>query len=153
MLVKIGKGIEMDVDTSRLGFSNLTPVGESIVYLGLRNRLMDSHASVTTDEEDYVEKSQAAAEKVLAALYAGEVRTVGTREGDPVRAEAKRLAVAAVKAAIRKAGKVKLADVDAKAINAKASEIMDRFMDQARKNVEDAKAIDTSDIDLGDIAA
>lgn len=153
MLVKIGKGIELDVDTSRLGFSNLTPVGESIVYLGLRNRLMDSHASVTTDEEDYVEKSQAAAEKVLAALYAGEVRTVGTREGDPVRAEAKRLAVAAVKAAIRKAGKVKLADVDAKAINAKASEIMDRFMDQARKNVEDAKAIDTSDIDLGDIAA
>lgn len=142
MLVKIGKGIEMDVDTAKLGFESLTPVGESIVYLGLRNRLMDSHAGITTDEADYVEKSRAQAEKVLAALYAGEVRTVGTREGDPVRAEAKRLAVNAVKAAIRKAGKVKLSDVDPKAINETAATLADRFMDQARKNVEAARAVD-----------
>lgn len=149
MLIKIGKGIEMDVDTSKLGFGTLTPVGESIVYLGLRNRLMDSHAGITTDEADYVAKSTAQAQKVLDALYAGEVRTVGTREGDPVRAEAKRLAVAAVKTAIRKQGKVKLADVDVKAINAKADEILPRFMEQARKNIEGLRAMD---IDLGDLA-
>jgi hypothetical protein len=87
---------------------------------------------------DYVEKSEAIAKKKLEAMYQGEIRTVTTREGDPVKAEATRLAINAVKAALRKAGR----KADDKAIRAKAMEVRERFMEQAAKNVEAAADID-----------
>lgn len=150
MKVNIGKGIELDVDVTKLGFaaeSAMTPVARHVVYLGLRNPLMDSHAGITTDETDYVAKSRAQAEKKLEAMYNGEVRTAGTREGDPVKAEARRLAVRAVEAAIKKAGK-KVKDVDRKAITEKANTVLERFLEQAKKNVDSARA---ADIDLDGI--
>lgn len=150
MLVNIGKGIELDVDVTKLGLppeNMLSAVARHVIYLGLRNPLMDSHASVTTDEPDFVEKSKAIAVKKLEAMYNGEVRATSTREGDPVKAEAKRLAVKAVEAAIRKAGK-KVGDYERKAITEKAAAVVDRFMEQARKNIESAKAVDVADIEI-----
>ena len=136
MLVNIGKGIELDVP----GPSTLSPeVLNHILYIGWRNVLMDSHASVTKDKAtDVVGESKAVAEKKLRALINGELRTVTAREGDPVKAEATRLAINAVKAALRKANR----KADDKAIRAKAIEVRERFMAQAAKNVEAAADID-----------
>jgi len=70
--VQIGKGLEMEVDTSRLN----DEVRDHIIRTGLRNLLMDAHASATAkaDPEGYVQKSRELAEKKLASLYAGVVR-------------------------------------------------------------------------------
>ena len=141
MLVNIGKGIELNVDVARLGFpADLPPVAAHTVMIGLRNQLMDSHAGMTAKDNptDYVEKSEAIAKKKLEAMYQGEIRTVTTREGDPVKAEATRLAINAVKAALRKVGR-KVAEP---AVRAKAIEVRERFMAQAAKNVEAAADID-----------
>lgn len=141
MQVNIGKGIELEVPA----FDTLSQaVKDHIVYIGFRNILMDSHAGMTPEKAnggDHVELSKAIAEKKLAALVAGDLRTTSSREGDPVRAEAIRLAVKAVEGAIRKAGK-KVADFDRKVIREKAVENMEKFMVQARKNVEATKALD-----------
>lgn len=145
MLVNIGKGITLDVPVTAVPAN----VMEHIVYIGFRNVLMDSHASHTkeADGDSYVEKSRVTAEKKLAALMAGEVRVAGTREGDPVRAEAIRLATNAIRAAIKKAGK-KLADVDPKAIREKAVGMIEKYREQAEKNVAESKA---ATVDLADL--
>ena len=72
MLVAIGKGIELDVDVTRFN----SEVHDHIVRTGLRNLLMDAHASATAkaDPDDYVKRSRELAEKKLASLYAGVVR-------------------------------------------------------------------------------
>jgi hypothetical protein len=148
MLVNIGKGIELECPR----FEEFTAdIQNHIVYIGLRNILMDSHAGVTAaavgdgpdgDAEFRARAlSRAVAEKKLAALVAGELRTTSARETDPVRAEAVKLAVGAIERKIRAAGK-KVSDYDRKDIRDKALSILDKFMDQARKNVEAAKAIE-----------
>jgi hypothetical protein len=72
MLVAIGKGIELEVDVARFN----SEVHEHIVRTGLRNLLMDAHASATAkvDPETYIKRSRELAEKKLASLYAGVVR-------------------------------------------------------------------------------
>lgn len=142
MDVNIGKGITLAVDANALPPNAL----EHVIYIGLRNILMDSHAGIDKDEDDYQAKSQATAEKKLAALMSGEVRVSSGREGDPIKSEAVRLATLAVKAAIRKAGK-KLSDYDAKVIREKALSVMDKFMEQAQLNVASAKALSV-DVEL-----
>jgi hypothetical protein len=94
-------------------------------------------------------ESRAVAEKKLAAMYAGDVRTASGGERDPVRSEAIKLATKAVHAAIKKAGK-KPADYDAKAIREKAVANIEKFMATARENVERAKALNV-EIDAGDL--
>lgn len=158
MDVSIGKGITLDVNVDKLGFGtdidgNLHPVAAHVIYIGLRNILMDSHAGVTSDEVDYVDKSRAVAEKKLAALYAGEVRTVGTREGDPVKAEAMRLAMDAVKAMIRKEGK-KPSKADPKALRAYCVGYLERhpeLVETARARVEQAKSVTADTVNLADL--
>jgi hypothetical protein len=144
MLVNIGKGIELTVPEIEM----LSPaVRDHLMYLGWRNALMDSHAGMTAKDnpDDYVEKSRAIAEKKLAALAAGEVRTTSTREGDPVKAEAINLIAKALRA---KHGKG-LSDADARKqarellANAKPD---NKFMVQARKNVEATRGL-TADLD------
>jgi len=68
----IGKGIELDVDVSRFN----TEVHDHLLRTGLRNLLMDAHASATAkaDPENYIKRSREMAEKKLASLYAGVVR-------------------------------------------------------------------------------
>lgn len=152
MDVNIGKGITLAVDANALPPNAL----EHVIRIGLRNILMDSHASVTTDEPDYMAKARAIAETKLAALLSGEVRVSGSREGDPVRAEAKRLAIGELKTAYRKAGKGKLADVEATAWNAGADKMLahakhgPRLMAMAQANVE--KRREAADgVDLADL--
>src|SRR5262245_3261167 len=72
MLVAIGKGIEFDVDVTRFNGE----VHEHLVRTGLRNLLMDAHASATAkaDPDNYIKRSREMAEKKLASLYAGVVR-------------------------------------------------------------------------------
>jgi hypothetical protein len=72
MLVAIGKGIELDVDVTRFNGE----VHDHLVRTGLRNLLMDAHASATAkaDPDNYIKRSREMAEKKLASLYAGVVR-------------------------------------------------------------------------------
>ena len=72
MLMAIGKGIELDVDVSRFN----TEVHDHLLRTGLRNLLMDAHASATAkaDPENYIKRSREMAERKLASLYAGVVR-------------------------------------------------------------------------------
>ena len=72
MLLAIGKGIELDVDPTRFN----SEVHDHILRTGLRNLLMDAHASATAkaDPENYIQRSRELAEKKLASMYAGIVR-------------------------------------------------------------------------------
>lgn len=140
MKVQIGKGIELDVDVSKLNAA----VTEHVMYMGLRNILMDSHASHTKDEDgdEYVANSQATAERKLAAMYNGEVRSLSTREGDPVKAEALRFATGKVREHLRKSGR-KLSEIKASVIREKALELIAKnpsIMVQAAKRVAELKA-------------
>ena len=86
MLLGIGKGIELEVDPSRFNGE----VHDHIVRTGLRNLLMDAHASATAkaDPDNYIKRSRELAEKKLASMYAGVMRagTVGGPKApsDPV---------------------------------------------------------------------
>lgn len=150
--VNIGKGIELEVDFATMPQTAL----DHILYIGARNILMDSHASVTreTNPGDFADVATAMAEKKLAALLSGEVRVSGgSRESDPVRAEAMRSATAVIVAALKKAGKIKkVADVDAKLLREKAAELVaakPEYMEKARETIEARKAL--PDVDLGDL--
>jgi hypothetical protein len=98
MLVAVGKGIELDVDVTKLN----REVTEHVMRIGFRNILMDSHASVTAkaDPTNYVQRSKELAEKKLASMYAGIVRVaaVGAPKAptDPVGMVILRLARKAV---------------------------------------------------------
>jgi hypothetical protein len=73
MLIPIGKGIELDADPARFN----TEVTAHVMKIGLRNVLMDTHANATakSDLEGYIAKSRELAEKKLASMYVGIVRT------------------------------------------------------------------------------
>jgi len=98
MLMAIGKGIELDVDVSRFN----TEVHDHLLRTGLRNLLMDAHASATAkaDPENYIKRSREMAERKLASLYAGVVRAQSfggpKASADPVAMVILRLARKAV---------------------------------------------------------
>lgn len=148
--INIGKGIEMDVDFQSMPQAAL----DHVLYIGARNILMDSHASITKESnpDDLVAAATAMAEKKLAALMAGEVRVSGSREGDPVRAEAIRSASAVIVAALKKSGQIKkTTDIDSKLLREKAVELIGKkpeFMVKARETIEARKA---ATVDLADI--
>lgn len=107
MKVNIGSDIVMQVDVNALPANAL----EHVIYIGLRNTLMDAHASVTEktnpETEGRVAAKLAMAEKKWAALIAGDIRASGTRSrtSDPILARAIRIALEHVTAAWKKAGK------------------------------------------------
>ena len=94
MRVPVGKTIELEVDVTKFGLPRELPENAShIVYIGLRNLLMDAHASVTKSDPDCVTKSRTLAERKLDALYRGQIRTVSApRAADPIASEIRRLA-------------------------------------------------------------
>jgi hypothetical protein len=95
MLVAIGKGIELDVDVTRFN----REVHDHIVRTGLRNLLMDAHASATAkaDPDNYINRSRELAEKKLASLYAGAQTTGGPKTvADPITQVIMRLARKAI---------------------------------------------------------
>ena len=98
MLVAIGKGIEVDVDPTRFN----SEVHDHIVRTGLRNLLMDAHASATakSDPDNYIKHSRELVDKKLGSMYAGIMRVAnvgGPRPPtDPVSQVILRLARKAV---------------------------------------------------------
>lgn len=147
-LVNIGKSIEMDVDFAAMPQA----ARDHIMYIGARNVLMDCHASITRESNpnDFIESARALAEKKLAALMAGEVRVQSTREGDPVRAEAIRMATDTIRAAIRKSGK-KFSDFDPKAVREKAiGMVTPELLAKAKARVDENRAVG-ADVDLTDL--
>jgi hypothetical protein len=158
MEINVGKGITIDVDAQKLDLVGADgeeyrhdTVPGHVIYIGLRNILMDAHAGIATDEPDYQAKARAVVEKKLAAMYAGEVRVAGTREGDPVRAEAMRLALAQVDAMLRKAGR-KPSKVEAKAKREAAQKLITpELLETAKARVEQAKATIADDADLSEL--
>src|SRR5262249_26424794 len=98
MLVAIGKGIELDVDVTRFN----SEVHDHILRTGVRNLLMDAHASATAkaDPDNYIKRSREMAENKLASLYAGVVRaqTIGGPKtaSDPISQVIMRLARKAI---------------------------------------------------------
>jgi hypothetical protein len=98
MLVAIGKGIELDVDVTRFN----SEVRDHIVRTGIRNLLMNAHASATAKAEpdNYIKRSREMAETKLASLYAGVARaqTVGGPKtaSDPISQVIMRLARKAI---------------------------------------------------------
>lgn len=141
MKINVGKGIELEVPA----FNTLSDeVQAHIIRTGWRNLLQDAHAGVTEAKAnggDIVELSRAAAVRKLEALTRGELRTASTREGDPIKAEALRLAMIGVKNKHREEGK-KIGEKD---IKAKAREFLaspgpalDKLMAKAKRNVKEA---------------
>ena len=117
MLVAVGKGIELEVDVARLN----NEVRDHVMRTGLRNLLMDAHASATAkaDPENYIKRSRELAERKLASLYTGIVRAQSfggpKAPTDPVAMVILRLARKAVQrdrakeiASVPKAGKLAL---------------------------------------------
>lgn len=153
MDINIGSGLVIPVDVTALPAN----AQEHVAYIGLRNILMDSHASVTKedytkegvfDSTGYLAAKRAMADKKLAAMLAGDIRAVsiGTVvRGDPVRTEAIEIALdMTIKGAWRKAGK----KVDAKAMRAEAIRLVEtnpayRHLAQGRvdKRAEEAKQL------------
>lgn len=147
--VNVGKGLEIEIDFTAMPQAAI----DHIMYIGARNVLMDSHASITTDEYPDADARQAAAEamvqKKLDALMQGIVRVSTSREGDPVRAEAKRMATAIVTAKIKAAGK-KIKDYTTDAINgAVAKLITPELLAQAKARVEQNAGLGGDLADLG----
>lgn len=150
--VDIGKQLAFDIDPALL--TKHQNVIDHVMYIGLRNILMDSHASCKRelygdDEIGWRNASKAMAEKKLAAMLAGEIRanSSGPRVSSlsPIDAEARRLARVAVYAHAKAKGvtdKEKIAAAVAK-YAAKPETIA-----TATANVEAAKALQSDDIDL-----
>jgi hypothetical protein len=114
---------------------------QHIFAYGLRQILNDAMASAKTAAE-----AQGMAQKRLDNLLAGTLRAAGTREGDPVRREARKIATDLVTAKVKAKG-FKPADVE------NFAELVNRAMDneqvlaQAKLNVAAAKEIEI-DIEL-----
>jgi hypothetical protein len=72
MLVPIGKGLELEVDVTRFN----SEVRDHVLRTGLRNLLMDAHASATAKAypDDWLKRSRELADRKLAQLYAGVTR-------------------------------------------------------------------------------
>lgn len=146
MDVNIGKGITLEVDSDALPPNVL----EHVIRIGLRNILMDSHASITEESNprDRVEVSRAMSLKKLEAMLNGDLRVAGTRESDPVRAEAMRLVLDVMKTAWRKSGR-KIGDLNIGDAKAKATTLIaeqPKWLVMAQKRIDEARA------EVGDLA-
>ena len=112
MRVPVGKTIELEVDVTKCGLPRELPANASyIVYIGLRNVLMDAHARVPKSDPNCVAKSRALVERKLETLYRGQIRTFSaSRATDPIASEIRRLATNIV----QKRHAAALAEVSAK---------------------------------------
>src|SRR6266550_1700953 len=162
MNVNIGKGLAVDVDLARF----TREVTDHVLYIGLRNILMDAHAGVnqntvpknanghTLTEVEWAaaikEQSRGASEKKLAAMYAGELRAISERSRvDAVEAEARQQALAALQAAVRKSGK-KLNVFSTAQWAAQVTKNFPLYMENAAIVVKQREAA-TVELDMGEL--
>ena len=159
MNVEIGRDITMTVPDH--GDNDLlAQIANHVWYIGWRN-IMDAHAGAAKIAEsggDVHEIARAMAEKKLAAMLAGDLRSSpgGGRTSDPVRREAIALATADIRASWtsnpKNKGK-KWADVDAKRVRETAKALIGdparNYMVRARARVDELNAATTTvDVDL-----
>lgn len=146
-LGKIGKSRTIDV-------TKFTPtILDHVFSYGLRQLVNDAMASGENASD-----KEALADKRIANLLAGTLRASAIREGDPIRAEAIKIATQRVEAAIRKTHNAdpakcpKLADWKASDVRARALALIDKdpaIMAIAKANVEATQALDVEvDLDL-----
>jgi hypothetical protein len=155
MQVDIGKQLAFNLsDADIVALAQNRNVHDHVWYIGLRNILMDSHASCKKedfpdDEIGWRNASKAMAEKKLAALMVGEVRSnsSGPRASSlsPIDAECRRLARVAVIAAAKAKG---ITDKDKIAAAIAKYAAKPETIATATANVEAAKALQSDDIDL-----
>lgn len=153
-MVNIGKGIVIDVDMSAFPDN----VRDHVMYIGVRNILMDSHANITreSDGENVVANSTSVANKKLDAMYNGEVRIGATRAPrDPIGAIMARMATNEVHKIIKGHGKnpakVQKAWMTA-TVTKRLADNDARLRAAAQKEVDDVAALVAgSDIDVSDI--
>lgn len=132
-VVRLGRKVDEDVtvDVASLPQASLNQV---FIY-GLKQMLNDSMTSGETGAE-----KKALAEKKLAALIAGEA-TARASTSDPVRAEAILVGIGRVEASVKAKGKTVAEYGGAKAIRAKAIEMLDGNPDAKAKWTAAAQAI------------
>ena len=155
MQVDIGKQLAFELtDENIVALAHHRNVHDHVWYIGLRNILMDSHASCKRedypdDEIGWRNASKAMAEKKLAAMMLGEIRSnsSGPRVSskNPVEAEALRLARVVVYAAAKAKGQTDKAIIQAAIAKYAAKP---ETIATATANVA-AKAALTIDDDLG----
>jgi hypothetical protein len=145
--VKIGKGLAIDVNTDRLN----GVVMDHVVYMGLRNILMDSHASIKKDEDDFKSKSMAVVVKKLDALYNGIIRVAGERASfDAVEGEARRIAMMALRTYFKNKG-TKLSSIKSGQWSKMIDERWEKYVLQAEKNLAELASMpEIEEIDLPD---
>lgn len=141
MQISIAKTHEIVVNTER--FSD--HVRQYIFDYGLKQVLNDAGSTGKNADEKL-----AMANKKLDALYAGEVRQA--RESDPVRAEARNMAKAAVMRDLKKVGK-KVEDLADGQFASIVNDRLSRFMAAAKIVVDARKAAEPDDGDAADILA
>ena len=150
MLVNIGKDIALEIDVEKLNAS----VMQHVVYIGLRNILMDSHASDTEDKhgDEFRAKARETAVAKLQDMYAGNVRSFGSgRTSDPIQARVNLLATQQARKVLK--GKYgKLTDVKndeiVKVRDAIIAKNKDSLVKTATAQIASEKALelDTSDV-------
>lgn len=148
MDVNIGKDIIITVDTTALPQTAL----DHVLYIGLRNILMDAHASATLEKhpvrDDMIAASRALAEKKLAALMSGVVRAAPTaRTSDPVMARARKMALKPVNDAWRAKGR-KPSDMTTE----ERTKFVDDYLAANPKVIETARAAIAAEAELPDAA-
>ena len=164
--VDIGKQLAFDLDDAAIAqLESHEAVRNHMRYIALRNILMDCHASCKkedypNDEVTWRNNSKAMAEKKLAAMLAGEIRSnsSGPRVSSlsPIDAEARKLAKAIILPKQKDAAQIEkwaksfnmteLKDILAEAIKRYAAK--PETIATATANVAAAKALVTDDIDL-----
>lgn len=140
------RGVAIEVDIAELPAASLTKIFE----YGMQRIVNDACAGAKDDEQ-----AKALAEKKLDNLFAGIIRASGTREGNPVAAEAMKIAMGKVRGAavfrawVQENG-LKLSDKEALAKQKELAQGLakrDDIVTLARANVESVKDLDI-DLDI-----
>lgn len=129
-------------------------VKDYVIRYGLTQILNDAHSSVTaTEEPDATKRGEQAltlAEKKLQAMVNGEVRAFGGRTGDPVQAEANKLARNAILKALKAQGR-KAKEVEPEAMRTAIAKYLagnPKVLEIAKSNIEAAKGLDITGIEV-----
>lgn len=137
MKVAFGKTLEREINPSDFGFNGeLSPVAQHIVYIGLRNIGMDSHANDTEDKHgaDYITKAGETLDKKLEALRNGDVRAVSTRTSDPIAKQMRQLAFAKANEQLKaELGKASFKDMDSNTLTTRVNELLTKHDATFRK--------------------
>jgi hypothetical protein len=141
-MINAGGAGEIAVDIERLPAVAL----QHVIAIGLRNVLMDSHASVTREQygDNVGDAKRSVAMKKLESLYAGDIRANATRTRtvDPIRRRAVQMAMETVAERWRRAKDTRQKDI--KAVRAEAAKLVSAnpaYMHLAEKHIAEMREL------------